>query len=294
MTMVSSDLAPDLAVDVLESLPIGIWVADENGIITWANQALGTQIGVPRDALVGRPCEDIPASKVLTLHPVPEVYHMPGTALDTDRWLECISRSVAMTAGRAARVGCLWDVTHYERARTRRWLALGVQDPAKTDAASGLLTQQAVLAALVAEVSRSRRYDNPLAILLIRVWPTGQAQAGHSDERVDSIVVRIAAFLKERLRWVDITGCWNRHNILAVLPETGLESAQGFMHKLRDEMSRHGLIDAVEQGPSVEIRLGVTAWRKGDDAMSLVDRIAKQMAVNTDPGTYCVAVLSSA
>jgi GGDEF domain-containing protein len=285
MTMVSSDLAPSLAVNVLESLPIGIWVADDNGIITWANQALGTQIGVPRDALVGRSCEDIPASKVLTLYPVAEVYHVPGTALDTDRWLECIAGSVAMTVGRAARVGCLWDVTHYERARTRRGLVLGVQDPAKIDAASGLFTQKAVLAALVAEVSRSRRYDNPLAILIIRVWPTGEGQAGHSGDRVDSAVVRIAGFLKQRLRWVDITGCWNRHNILAVLPETGLESAQGFMHKLRDEMYRHGLIDA-----AVEISLGVTAWRKGDDAMSLVDRVAKHMAVNTDPGTYCVAV----
>jgi hypothetical protein len=57
------------------------------------------------------------------------------------------------------------------------------------------------------------------------------------------------------------------------------------MHKLREEMYRHGLIDA-----AVEISLGVTAWRKGDDAMSLVDRVAKHMAVNTDPGTYCVAV----
>lgn len=290
MTMVSSNLAPSLAVDVLESLPIGIWVADDNGIITWANQALGTQIGAPRDALVGRSCEDIPASKVLTLYPAAEVYHVPGAALDTDRWLECIAASVATTAGRAARVGCLWDVTHYERARTRQRLVLGVQDPAKVDAASGLLTQQVVLAALVAEVSRSRRYDNPLAILVIRVWPMGEGQAGYSDDRVDAVVVRIAAFLKERLRWVDITGCWNRHNILTVLPETGLESAQGFMHKLRDEMSRHGLMDAVEQGPSVAISLGVTAWRKGDDAMSLVDRVAKHMAVTTDPGTYCAAV----
>ncbi|MCA1676404.1 MAG: PAS domain-containing protein, partial [Actinobacteria bacterium] len=98
--MVSSDLAPSLAVNVLESLPIGIWVADDNGIITWANQALGTQLGVPRDALVGRSCEDIPASKVLTLYPVAEVYHVPGVALDTDRWLECIAGSVAMTVGR--------------------------------------------------------------------------------------------------------------------------------------------------------------------------------------------------
>ncbi|MCA1853669.1 MAG: diguanylate cyclase, partial [Beggiatoa sp.] len=284
MTMVRSNLTPSLAADVLESLPIGIWVADDSGTITWANQALGAQIGVPRDALVGRSCEDIPASKALTLYPVAEIYHVPGAALDTDRWLECIAGSVVMTAGRTARVGCFWDVTHYERARTRRGLVLGVQDPAKIDAASGLLTQKAVLAALVAEVSRSRRYDNPLAILVIRVWPTGEGQAGHSDDRVDSVVVRIAAFLKERLRWVDITGCWNRRNILAVLPETGLESAQGLMHKLRDEMSRHGLIDAMEQGPSVEISLGVTAWRKGDDAMSLVDRIAKHMAVNTEPG----------
>jgi diguanylate cyclase (GGDEF)-like protein len=290
MTMVRSNLTPSLAADVLESLPIGIWVADDSGTITWANQALGAQIGVPRDALVGRSCEDIPASKVLTLYPVAEIYHVPGAALDTDRWLECIAGSVVMTAGRTARVGCFWDVTHYERARTRRGLVLGVQDPAKIDAASGLLTQKAVLAALVAEVSRSRRYDNPLAILAIRVWPTGEGQAGHSDDQVDSVVVRIAAFLKERLRWVDITGCWNRRNILAVLPETGLESAQGLMHKLRDEMSRHGLIDAMEQGPSVEISLGVTAWRKGDDAMSLVDRIAKHMAVNTEPGSYCIAV----
>jgi len=57
------------------------------------------------------------------------------------------------------------------------------------------------------------------------------------------------------------------------------------MHKLRDQMYRHGLIDS-----AVEISLGVTAWRKGDDAMSLVDRVAKHMAVNTDPGTCCAAV----
>jgi GGDEF domain-containing protein len=290
MTVGNSSITPSLAADVLEALPIGVWVADDKGIITWANEALATQIGVPRSALIGRSCEEIPANKVLTLYPVAEVYHVPGAALDTDRWLACIAGHVATTAGRPARVGCLVDVTPYERARTRRGLVLGVQDPAKIDAATGLLTQQAVLAALVSEVSRSRRYNNPLSILVIRVWPVGAGEAEPSDDRIGAVVVRIAAFLKERLRWVDVTGRWNRHNILSVLPETGLESAQGFVHKLCTEMSRHGLIDPVEQGTQVDVSLGITAWRKGDDAMSLVDRVAKHMAVKTVPGSYCIAV----
>ncbi len=290
MTMVSSKLSPSLATEILGSLPVGVWLADDNGIIFWANEALGTQLGVPRDALVGRSCEDLPASKALTLYPIGEIYHVAGTALDTDRWLEHIAAGVATAEGRSLRAGCLWDVTHYERARTRRGLILGVQDPVKIDPASGLLNQQALLTALVSEVSRSRRYDNPLAILVIRVWPIiGDAggDAGGADDEVHEVVKRTAAFLKDRLRWVDIKGRWNRNNIIVVLPETGLPSAQAFVQKLHDEMSRHGLPGS---GPHIHVSLGITAWRKGDDAMSLIDRVARQMAADPDPGAYSVAV----
>ncbi len=285
--MTSSKLSPGVAAAVLDSLPIGIWLADDVGNITWANRALGTHLGVPPEALVGRSCEALPAGKLLTLYPVAEVYHVPGATLDTDRWLECIAGEVATGAGRSARVGCLWDVTQYERAKTRRGLMLGLQDPAKTDPASGLLTQQAVMTALVSEVSRSRRYENPLAILVIRVWPVEGGDAGGSDEPIDAVLVRIAAFLRERLRWVDIKGRWNRNNILAVLPETGLPSAQNFVQKLQDELSVHGLLGSEGE---IRVSLGITAWRKGDDAMSLIDRVAKQMVVHPDPGSYCVAV----
>jgi len=138
------------------------------------------------------------------------------------------------------------------------------------------------MAQLVAEVSRSRRYNNALAVFMIDL---GQPVPNNSNAKSGRVaaLIQAARFLKERLRWVDMIGRWGDSSILVVLPETNLESATQLAGKLRAEMDKSDLLWALDPAPAgLAINLGVTAWKKGDDAVSLVNR-ASNVGIGDPP-----------
>ncbi|MGH8489838.1 MAG: GGDEF domain-containing protein [Gammaproteobacteria bacterium] len=220
-------------------------------------------------------------NRILTLFKTVETYQLPATPGHPERWLNFIARHVQMEPGQAFEVACVVDVTHYEIVRKRKHVNLISAALNETDPDTGLLTHQSVMAQLVSEVSRSRRYNNDLTVFMINL---GQLTPESSSRKTDCATAlnQTARFLKDRLRWVDIIGRWEGNSILVVLPETNLESATQLAGKLRAEMDKSDLLEWARD-PAAEgwaIDLGVTAWKKGDDAVSLTNRASN---VSGDP-----------
>ncbi|MGH8532331.1 MAG: GGDEF domain-containing protein [Gammaproteobacteria bacterium] len=292
MSQAETPISPAVALQILESLPIGIFVADDRGTIIWANDALCSHLAVTYQSTIGKSRDELPVNRILTLFKTVETYQLPATPGHPERWLNFIARHVQMEPGQMFEVACVVDVTHYEIVRKRKHLNLISAALNETDPDTGLLTQHSVMAQLVSEVSRSRRYSNDLTVFMINLV---QPAPDHSSAKSGcaAALIQTARFLKERLRWVDIIGHWGGNNILVVLPETNLESATQLAGKLRAEMDKSDLLkrarDPAAQG--LAINLGVTAWKKGDDAVSLTNRASNVVIGGSPHGAATVSVV---
>lgn len=133
------------------------------------------------------------------------------------------------------------------------------------DAITGLYNSRIILDNLASQVTRSRRYGNPLALLRLSV------SGCESD-----IAIRMKAIaeqLKDRLRWADCLGTLDENTILIILPETCLEEARELAAKLVN--------DRAIASDGCAIQFGFTAWQKGDDPARMLKNIEENQDVST-------------
>ena len=116
-------------------------------------------------------------------------------------------------------------------------------------------------------VSRSRRYFNPLSVIMLRVAPAPEVDS-------DSINHAIAMILRDKLRWVDDVGHWSMSDFLLILPETGEEAANKLARKIKFQLNRFKLPENHKKIPTF---IAVSSWRKSEDESSLLKRVSDKL-----------------
>lgn len=244
------------AVAMLDCLPTGVVVFDLHETIVWANDAASRLLGREVDVLIGMTRHDLAGDLGATSGSSRFRVGLDGR---DGRRIECLLRPLPGTLAPAAFIGSLVDVGALDSRRALRLPPLAELEAARLDPQTGLLNRRAILQELSTQVSRSRRYGNPLSVVLLAV--RGEA----SDEQRRTL----ARTVKGTLRWVDYVGRLDADELLVVLPETTPEAAAGLLAKLR------GLVVRALQAPCLDIEGGVAAWQRGDDAMQVVARVTE-------------------
>ncbi|WP_198262829.1 GGDEF domain-containing protein [sulfur-oxidizing endosymbiont of Gigantopelta aegis] len=72
------------------------------------------------------------------------------------------------------------------------------------DPVTGMLNHHSMFQTLNSEVSRSRRYDNPLSLVLMKV--DFQSESNMTEEKREQMRLVISQLLKDQMRWADIVG----------------------------------------------------------------------------------------
>ncbi|MEW4983566.1 MAG: GGDEF domain-containing protein [Cycloclasticus sp.] len=126
------------------------------------------------------------------------------------------------------------------------------------DPVTGMMSNDVIVEMLEGHISRSRRYDNPLALLRIRYEFSEQMDA----QLFSRSIKRIAFFLKDQLRWADQIGMLDRHTFLVILPETDYSSAVALLKKFNEEP--HLSLFSKGDGRPMSFSVGLTEWAKGD------------------------------
>ena len=276
-------LLSDEVLALFNSLPVGIFLADENGIILWVNNTLCNQFRVIPEDLIGRKRQALSAHRVLTLSKSVDRFYVPSLPDKSDRWLECITGKINLSPGAIVEAGCVTDITHHRQLRKHQVLGLEQRDPGSIDPLTGLLNEKAVMQRLAAEVSRSRRYRNPLSLLMIHVIDAVETDNALELTSTEAPLRQIGQLLTDRLRWVDIAGRWSHGDILLVLPETNLRGATHLAEKLYADIMALSSPDDFGIEGQTAIRIAITHWRKGDDAMRLISRLSRLLAEQQDP-----------
>lgn len=240
------DLHPEHARAVLEGLPVGVILTDRDQRVSWANAYAGKMLERAPDTLLG--CE------VTTLG----LPYSPGGVTDeaqmrVDGNVLGITQMYMGPSGEGAILMLL------DRGHALVWflsaLASGVPG---TVAASGVLARGAITNRIEAEVSRSRRYSNPLSCVTIRL-----VAEGHRD-----LLGEIARGVKGQVRWVDLLGQWNSDTLLIILPETDATAAEALQDKIAVTVNE--ALESIASQASAEI--GSSTWRRGENSEQLVGR----------------------
>jgi diguanylate cyclase (GGDEF)-like protein len=177
------------------------------------------------------------------------VIHDPGTATDAER------------LGRELRG------TIEELIQARRTLELQrteIERAATVDPLTGVASRGAILERLQVEVEQARRYQHPVAVVLLDVDSFGEINSLHGIEGGDAVLREIALRVRLRVRAADAIGRSGSDGLLAILPHTDESGAATFADALRRRISQRPVsIGEVEVG--VTLSIGVAVMRPGED-----------------------------
>jgi len=243
------DLHPEHARTVLAELPVGLVVIDQRERVSWLNPHALRLLDVSLDQALGRAVDALP------------IPYAPADAVGTDLAVRVRGPLLGVTQRYDHTTGHGAMVMLYERSHALvgylATLDAGI-------AASGALNHAALKTRLDAEISRSRRYANPLSCITLRLGSAAQSPG-------PDLLVRI---LKEQLRWVDLLGHWTDELLLVVLPETAEQAAAILTGKLRAAVPAAADDDDIDDN----ITIGYAAWRRGDNADRMVGRALARAA----------------
>ncbi|MGE0386648.1 MAG: GGDEF domain-containing protein [Gammaproteobacteria bacterium] len=259
------------AATILAGLPMGVLALDAQGRVCWANDTAAELFGVEPGMLIGHALGGLPAKRRLRLSKTTEKIRVTPRSGQT-RWVECIMQRI--NAGPVVAVACLTDVTAYEERQQALMSGIASRTADRVNHATGLLTREALQRELLAQVSRSRRYRNPLSVVMLKLAPTrpgGDRVTPLDRHRLSRIVARM---MRERLRWVDVVGQPAPDEFLLILPETSLDAARQVVRKLKGQLKTLDQNDPLLlEGRAVMI--DAVEWQGGEDAHALLERLAR-------------------
>ncbi len=237
----------------LDLCPTGLLLAQGKRVLR-VNDALSRLTGVPRSAWLERPPHEL----------IQRLSATSGPFETNGHWLH--SSCHPLDGGR---------VLCFVQDRTREHdLERHLREASPTDPLTGLANRRGLAQALNGQVTRSRRYGNPLSIAVIEIGDQA------ADLPVpDPIVLAVGRFLRERLRWADTLGRLEQNRFLAILAETSEEAARRLLAEIATETRAIELPKPFTDS-APELRFGVAQWHKGQDANALLTTATEDLSVD--------------
>jgi diguanylate cyclase (GGDEF)-like protein/PAS domain S-box-containing protein len=257
-----------------QECPVAMLILDENGRIQRVNRALQELVGMASEELLGHDAETLPYPNLQGLFEHSGELEIPELDNGGRRYL-CLTRELPATNGMV--MHCYQDISNLLQLQEENdRLAQQINDLAITDQLTGMANSRSMNRALNAQVTRSRRYHNPLSLAVMEVG-LGDSEKIPTDE----VILAVSRFLRDRLRWVDMIARWNEHQFVLILPETTLEDGQRLLDKIQQSFADTELLEGAAPD-GVRLHIGLAEWQKGNDARLLLKRAMETLAVEKE------------
>ncbi len=277
LKMSMSDINSSLCFNLLENSPSFIIVIDEQQRIYWLNQSFCDFLGLEREQLIGLSASDTkePCLKQV-INATVRVEIFAGIL---DKWLE-LQDMMRLNGEQFELEKQELTVCYYADASKKIQIEKQLLQLESTlshkmshDSVTGMLNHHSMFQTLSSEVSRSRRYNNPLSLVLMKVDYQSDSSAT-AEENTEQIRLMISQLLKDQMRWADIVGHLKDFDFVLLLPETVYESAEVLIKKLNNNL-QNAAMDVKH------IKYGISQWQKGDDVTMFLDRAVEELNSET-------------
>lgn len=259
---------------IINHCPVGMLMQDEQGRISWINDTLAGLLGQSRhDQLLNKRADEVP-EPLSALFNLSSTLHIPGNNPDEDLWLMGHHHPMPDNTGA---IQYLIDITplHW-LMQERDQLKSELNDVIMVDKETGLRNRKGLYYSLEPQLSRSRRYNRPLSVIIMRLDCLDAFKQQYQRDDAQPLLASIGELLIDQLRWADIVGRLNETDFLLVLPEIHAEDANKVAENVRQQLAGLSIANVPAGDFEISARFGVAEWRKGDD-MGLLLMRARQM-----------------
>ncbi len=266
---------------IIDLSPVGILLQDNDGKVSWINDTLSELLGEDRTGqLLNQSVSEVP-EPLQSLFNLTTTLHLPADDQHEDLWL---MGQIQPLKGEKSVIQYLIDITplHW-LMQERDQLKAELDDVVMVDAETGMRNRKGLYYSLEPQLSRSRRYDRPLSIIIMRVDCIDRFMNHYNRDNASPLLVSISYLLNDQLRWADIVGRLNETDFLLVLPETHADDATKVVENMKDKLNNLSIADVDSDDFEVTAQFGVAEWRKGDDMGLLLMRARSILDDNADP-----------
>jgi len=255
--------------ELFKASPVGMVLFDKKGSIAWANDKMQALTNLSFNQLIGLDLEKAQNFQLTKLFNRPEKMEIKYRTNQVPRYLGCEYKTLKSPSGSIVEAGFYTDITELCALQER------VERLRLTDEITGALNKRGLARDLEPLISRSRRYENPLALIQFE-FDCSVA------ENVEKTMLQLCRGIRSELRWADLICRYSENSFLLVLPETGLEAAQKLAGKLVDHLEAFF-------GTEMPVCYGTAAeWERGNDIKMLLERIENGMVVAREKNNECV------
>lgn len=167
-----------------------------------------------------------------------------------------------------------------------------LEEQARTDPLTKALNREGIGEEIVRQYAVFQRYKTPFSIVILDADDFKKINDTHGHAAGDEVLLKIVGAMKKYLRQTDLMARWGGEEFLALLPNTGLESAR----QVAERICAHIESLEMELNPDLKIRftcsLGVSAVQTEDESCEETIRnadAALYRAKNTGRNRVCVA-----
>jgi len=255
----SKKIECDQAISILEALPVAVVIMDEKDRVLWLNEKAEELLAQTNEPVVGQSVSALsqPFSNLLGSAAV------LNQALSLPLGLKWYHSQLLATQGtESTSTYIISDVSEQQN------LVVQLEKLSLRDDKTGLLNNQGINQMLEEQVSRSRRYGNPVSVVRMEIIGVDD-----KDQQVSTADILKAAghLLNDQLRWADVIGRVDDNVFIFLLPETLGDDAPRMVEKISDQLGSLYL-DDTRQPASIKACFGITAWQPGDDPKKLLSR----------------------
>ncbi len=161
---------------------------------------------------------------------------------------------------------------------------------ADIDSHTGLHNRRYFHETLAREVSRSQRYERPLALIVFDLDDFKEINDRLGHLAGDTVLGQVGERVRSVVRSSDIACRVGGDEFGMILPESTLEDAEGLCERLKSHMT----LQPIPQAGRLQISAGIAGLRPQDDAISLFERADDALYRAKEAGKGRIAVATTA
>ena len=244
----ASSLSAEFYKILLDCLFDAVYTVDQRGTITYWNNSCTRITGYDAEEMVGQHwCQTLFANRQDEMTPdIPQRHGieivletgMPGT------WKGYVQRKNGQRIPIESHISAIRNVqgdiigaTEIFRDVSAR---VALEDAHKQllklsrkDQLTGLFNRTAISEIIKAELERSRRYRQPLAVVMVDIDRFKRVNDGYGHDAGDKVLAKIASILMYNLRQPDVVGRWGGEEFLVIAPGSDHIAAAQLAERLR-------------------------------------------------------------